>query len=127
MITRRLYQSALLLMIVFSVPAFDFPQGKYCGKILNNEFDIYFNNGLSLANVSATIFRKPYKCDDEEYTYNKNDFSIMMSTDPDDCLNLVLKKYNLCPCPLELEYNQDKNRIEVLDTESGTIKLTSCS
>ena len=49
-----------------------------------------------------------------------------MPSDPNDCLNVVLEKYNLCPCPPELKYNKEENIVYIMNTEIGNIELNSC-
>ena len=98
----------------------------YLVSVLYNEFDIYFNNTNSLADISAIIFNTSYKCDNEDYNYNNITDLITMPSDPNDCLNVVLEKYNLCPCPPELKYNKEENIVYIMNTESGNIELNSC-
>ena len=102
------------------------PSGKYCGEIISNPIDIIFNMNLHLANISASIFQKDYECDSENYEYNYSDFSIQLPNDKDDCLNQVLEKYNLCPCPPQSFYNVNENSVSILNDIIGVIELKKC-
>ena len=126
MIGSGLFKCLLFIINVVSISSLQYPQGKFCGKIFNNEFDIYFNNTNSLADISAIIFNTSYKCDNEDYKYNNITDLITMPSDPNDCLNVVLEKYNLCPCPPELKYNKEENIVYIMNTEIGNIELNSC-
>ena len=101
------------------------PNGKYCGNVVGNEVDIYFDASKNLSNISANIFGQQSNCDNEKYIYHPQNSSIAMSDDPNDCLNIVLKKYNLCPCPPQIKYNSQKNSMYV-NTDMGDITLNSC-
>ena len=102
------------------------PVGKYCGNIFGNDLDINFKNTTKLADITASIYRNNYQCLDEKYIYESNNQSIILSSDPDDCLNLILEKYHLCPCPPSIKYNLDYNQIVRKDTDIGDIILNKC-
>ena len=48
-----------------------------------------------------------------------------MSSDPNDCLNKVLEKYDLCPCPPNIKYDDTDNIIDVY-TNMGDVSMKSC-
>ena len=48
-----------------------------------------------------------------------------MSSDPKDCLNQILEKYNLCPCPPDIEYDDINNIVNVY-TNMGDVSMKSC-
>ena len=102
------------------------PSGKYCGEIINNPIDITFSSYNHHANISASIFRQDYSCLDEEYQYDYSSYSIQLPQNQDDCLNEILNKYNLCPCPPESFYNKDSDSVSILNDIIGVIELTKC-
>ena len=101
------------------------PNGKYCGNVVGNDVNINFDSTKNLSNISANIYGEQSTCNNEKYTYHFQNSSIEMSNNPKDCLNLVLKKYNLCPCPPQIKYNAQTNSMYV-NTDMGDIELDSC-
>ena len=102
------------------------PSGKYCGEILNNPLDIQFNSNNHLANITASIFRQDYSCIDEDYKYDYSSYYIQLPENEDDCLNEILSKYNLCPCPPDSYYNKDSDVVSILNDAVGIIELHKC-
>lgn len=115
--------STLLLGLLKVSSSSKEPYGKYCGNIINNDIYINFYHGSS--NISANIFNKKYECDNEEYVYDSSNCHICMSDDPDDCFNLILEKYNLCPCPPEMIYDESKDSI-LISSDIGEITMERC-
>ena len=118
-------KSFIGLFFIFVTVFASQPNGKYCGNVIGNEVDIDFDATKNLSNISANIFGQQSNCDNEKYIYHPQNSSIAMSDDPNDCLNVVLKKYNLCPCPPQIKYNSQKNSMYV-NTDMGDITLNSC-
>ena len=77
------------------------------------------------SDITATIFGSHYQCNNEKYSYNTDNKEIHMSTDPNDCLNKVLEKYDLCPCPPDIKYDDTDNIIDVY-TNMGDVSMKSC-
>ena len=102
------------------------PDKKYCGNIFNNPITLDFDKNTNLVNVSASIFDNNYACNNEEYQYNNIDNYIEMPSDSNDCLNLILEKYNLCPCPPDILYNNNSNLIKIKNNQLSDIILEQC-
>lgn len=102
------------------------PSGKYCGEVINNPIDIYFSSNNHLANISASIFKQDYLCPNEKYQYDYSNYNIQLPVNQDDCLNQILSKYNLCPCPPTSYYNKDSDSVSILNDVIGIIDLKKC-
>ena len=122
----RSFLKIFLISITSCLANFIEPSGKYCGEIVNNPIDIYFNSNNHLANISASIFRQDYSCLNEEYHYDYSNYSILLPENEDDCLNEILSKYNLCPCPPESFYNKDSDTVSILNDIVGVVELLKC-
>ena len=122
----RSFLKIFLISITSCLANFIEPSGKYCGEIVNNPIDIYFNSNNHLANISASIFRQDYSCLNEEYHYDYSNYSILLPENEDDCLNEILSKYNLCPCPPDSFYNKDSDTVSILNDIVGVVELLKC-
>ena len=101
------------------------PTGCYNGDIAGNPLNIIINEKTQIANITAEIYGMKYNCPDEKYTYLATNSSIILSNDPNDCLNKVLKMFGLS-YPFNIQYNSSKNLLNILDTPIGNIQLSSC-
>ena len=101
------------------------PDGKYCGNVIGNEIDITFYSNKNTSDITADIFGSHYECDNEKYSYHPENKEIDMPSDPNDCLNQVLEKYNLCPCPPNIKYDNTSNVIDIY-TNMGDVFMKSC-
>lgn len=120
-------KSSIITLSLFLTLAFGLnePNGKYCGNVIGNEIDITFYSNKDTSDITATIFGSHYQCDNEKYSYNADNKEIDMSSDPNDCLNKVLEKYDLCPCPPNIKYDDTDNIIDVY-TNLGDVSMKSC-
>ena len=117
----------IFIPFLLIIQVISFPNNKYCAQ--NNIFGFnlnltFFDNDL--ANISAYI---PFKingnihCNNEKYTLVGDNLEFPKNNN--DCLNVNLKKYNACPCPPDIKFNNDKNIFNV-KTPIGIIPLDSC-
>ena len=114
------------IALAFSSLTVSQPQGKYCGDIFGNSLIIDLNTTQKFANITADIFGDSSNCPNEPYLYNKTSMKMNLPSNPNDCLNKILKQYGACPCPPDILFDPKKNTLNVENTELGTIELKSC-
>ena len=94
--------------------------GNYC-------FDV-FGNGVKMSfadktfNISANIFGDRVSCEGESYSISGDE--IILSNDPNDCVNSYLSSQGGCSIPPNLVLVGDN--IVVTDTDIGNITIKKC-
>ena len=119
----KLLKSIIFMLSLINVQSQ--PNGHYCTNVMGNTIDIIFNNPKNIANISGNMYGIDLSCKNENYILNKS--NILFSNNQSDCLNKVLNKYGLCPCPPDVVYQNSKNDI-VIEHEYiiGNITLNKC-